>query len=154
MAKLTLHAAYGRFRADMFLSSLTESSMLIVSNHLVGFGANKLAIALPMGMSTRNELALSPQILDILGTLDNAETLFWANLTLIARRGSVPDVRDAFISLALIRSFQTSLGKSSSSGPAMAVGLLGNEIIIFDLGWIHILYSQMHPRLSRCDEKC
>ena len=26
MAKLTLHGVYGRFRADMFLSSLTESS--------------------------------------------------------------------------------------------------------------------------------
>ena len=26
MAKLTLHSVYGRFRADMFLSSLTESS--------------------------------------------------------------------------------------------------------------------------------
>lgn len=26
MAKLTLHDAYGRFRADMFLSSLIESS--------------------------------------------------------------------------------------------------------------------------------
>ena len=27
MAKLTLHGVYGRFRADMFLSSLTESSL-------------------------------------------------------------------------------------------------------------------------------
>ena len=26
MAKLTLHGVYGRFRGDMFLSSLTESS--------------------------------------------------------------------------------------------------------------------------------
>lgn len=29
MAKLTLHGVYGRFRADMFLSSLTESSSYI-----------------------------------------------------------------------------------------------------------------------------
>lgn len=28
MAKLTLHNVYGRFRADMFLSSLIESSTL------------------------------------------------------------------------------------------------------------------------------
>jgi hypothetical protein len=27
MARLTLHDMYGRFRADMFLSSLVESSM-------------------------------------------------------------------------------------------------------------------------------
>lgn len=86
----------------------------------------ELAIALPMGMSTKNELTLSPQTQDILATLDSAEALFWANLTLIARRGSVPAVRDTVVSLALIRAFQTSLGKSGPSGPALAVGLLGN----------------------------
>jgi separase len=87
-----------------------------------------------MGMSTKNELALSPQSQDILGTLDSAETLFWANLTLITRRGSVPDVRDTVMSLALIRAFQTSLGKSSPSGPTLAVGLLGNAIVLLDVG--------------------
>lgn len=29
MARLTLYEAYGRFRADMFLSSLIESSKLL-----------------------------------------------------------------------------------------------------------------------------
>jgi separase len=85
----------------------------------------KSAIALPMGMSTKNELALPPHTQNILETLDSAETLFWANLTIIARRGNVPDVRDSVMSLALIRAFQTSLGRSGASGPALAVGLLG-----------------------------
>lgn len=126
MAKLTLHAAYGRFRADMFLSSLTESSMLPVSYIFVWLLRQfELAIALPMGMSSRNELPSSPQTQDILGTLDGAEALFWANLTLIAQRGSVLNVRDTVISLALIRAFQTSLGKSGPSGPALTLGLLG-----------------------------
>lgn len=87
-----------------------------------------------MGMSTKNEVALSPQSQDILGTLDSAETLFWANLTLIARRGNVPDVRDTVMSLAQIHAFKTSLGKSSQSGPDLAVGLLGNIIMLLETG--------------------
>jgi hypothetical protein len=31
MARLTLHDVYGRFRADMFLSSLVESSAPIIT---------------------------------------------------------------------------------------------------------------------------
>jgi len=95
----------------------------------MSFQTHEIAIALPMGMSTKNDLALSPQTQDILGTLDTAQDLFWANLSLIARRGNVPDVRETVMSLALIRAFQTSLGKSGASGPALAAGLLGNSVI-------------------------
>ncbi|KAF8212071.1 peptidase family C50-domain-containing protein [Mycena galopus ATCC 62051] len=107
IAKLTLHEVYGRFRTDMFLSSLTEST-----------------IALPMGMSTDKAPALSPSTHDILHTLDRAEQLFWLDFTLFSRRGDVSRVRDAVVSLALIRAFQTSLGKSGNQDPVLVAGLL------------------------------
>ncbi|KAJ7709735.1 peptidase family C50-domain-containing protein [Mycena rosella] len=107
MAKLTLHEVYGRFRTDMFLSSLTEST-----------------IALPMGMSTDKAPALSPSAHDILHTLDHAEQLFWLDFTLFSRRGDVSRVRDAVVSLALIRALQTSLGKSGNQDPVLVAGLL------------------------------
>ncbi|KAJ7741576.1 cysteine peptidase C50 [Mycena maculata] len=107
MAKLTLHEVYGRFRTDMFLSSLAEST-----------------IALPMGMSTDKAPALSPSTHDILHTLDHAEQLFWLDFTLFSRRGDVSRVRDAVVSLALIRALQTSLGKSGNQDPVLVAGLL------------------------------
>ncbi|KAJ7632765.1 cysteine peptidase C50 [Roridomyces roridus] len=106
-AKLTLHEVYGRFRSDMFLSSLTEST-----------------IALPMGMSTDKAPALSPFTYDILRTLEQAEQLFWLDFTLFSRRGDVSRVRDAVVSLALIRALQTSLGKSGNQDPVLIAGLL------------------------------
>ncbi|KAJ6630611.1 peptidase family C50-domain-containing protein [Mycena sp. CBHHK59/15] len=107
MAKLTLHEVYGRFRTDMFLSSLAEST-----------------IALPMGMSTDKVPSLSPSTHDILHTLDRAEQLFWLDFTLFSRRGDVPRVRNAVVSLALIRALQTSLGKSGNQDPVLVSGLL------------------------------
>ncbi|KAJ7173997.1 cysteine peptidase C50 [Mycena crocata] len=107
MAKLTLHEVYGRFRTDMFLSSLAEST-----------------IALPMGMSTDKAPALSPSTQDIIHTLDHAEHLFWLEFTLFSRRGDVPRVRDAVVSLAMIRALRTSLGKSGNHDPILVAGLL------------------------------
>ena len=62
-----------------------------------------------MGMSGDRHLSLPSATQDILSTLDNAERLFWADLTLITRRGSVSHVRDAAVSLALIWALQASL---------------------------------------------
>nr|GAT53299.1 cysteine peptidase C50 [Mycena chlorophos] len=107
MAKLTLHEVYERFGNDMFLSSLTEST-----------------IALPMGMSTDRALALSPSTHDILRTLENAEHFFWLEVSLFSRKGDVSRVRDAVVSLALIRALQSSLGKSGKQDPVLVAGLL------------------------------
>lgn len=108
MAKLALHDAYARFRADIFLSSLAEST-----------------IALPMGMTSNQAFAGAPGTQEISATLMNAEKLFWSDLSLIARRGQVSQVREAAVSLALIRAFQTSLGKAGAEGPVLAARLLG-----------------------------
>jgi separase len=83
-----------------------------------------IAIALPMGMSTDKAPALSPSTHDILHTLDHAEQLFWLDFTLFSRRGDVSRVRDAVVSLALIRALQTSLGKSGNQDPVLVAGLL------------------------------
>ncbi|GJE92064.1 cysteine peptidase C50 [Phanerochaete sordida] len=106
LAKLSLENVYTKFQADMFLSSLSEST-----------------ITLPMGM-IRDKASPASGSQDVLAILNNAERLFWADLGLISRRGVVFDVRDAAISLALVRAFQTSLGGSSVDSPVVAARLL------------------------------
>jgi separase len=78
-----------------------------------------------MGMTGSKILAHTPSTQDILTILMNAEKLFWSDLALITRRGHVSQVREAAISLALIRAFQTSLGKAGLEGPILTVQLLG-----------------------------
>ncbi|KAI9438648.1 peptidase family C50-domain-containing protein [Lactarius indigo] len=97
LAKLTLHDVYDHFRGDMFLSSIRES-----------------VLSLPMGMSgDKSLLTTSAQV--ITRVLTEAEKLFHSDLTSTSQRGSVPRVREAAGSLALIRSFQSSLGANDSS---------------------------------------
>ncbi|KAF7294812.1 Cysteine peptidase C50 [Mycena indigotica] len=107
MAKLTLHEVYERFATDMFLSSMAEST-----------------IALPMGMSSEKALTIAPSTHDVLRTLENAEHLFWLEVSLFSRKGDVSRVRDAVVSLALIRALQTSLGKSGRQDAVLVAGLL------------------------------
>jgi separase len=73
------------------------------------------------------KLSLSPSTQDILTTLDSAEKLFWADLGYTGKRGRVLHVRDAVVSLALIRALQTSLGKAGKEGPILAANLLGSS---------------------------
>ena len=73
-------------------------------------------------------LSSSPTAQDIAITLDSAEKLFWSDLALMARRGRVSHVRDAAVSLGLIKAFQTSLGQSLSEGPTLTARLLGASI--------------------------
>ncbi|KAL4079672.1 peptidase family C50-domain-containing protein [Scleroderma citrinum] len=107
MGKLTLHSVYEQFQADILLNSLTEST-----------------IALPMAMSRERDPSLSPTAQDILHALSNAEKLFWADLALTSRRGAVPHVREATVSLGMIQALQSALGKMISDGPLLAVLLL------------------------------
>lgn len=89
-----------------------------------------VAIALPMGMSGDKIFSLSPSAQDILATLASAERLFWADLAVIARRGEVSRMRDAAVSLAMIRALQSSLGKAGKAGPVLAASLLGKLFIV------------------------
>ena len=80
-----------------------------------------------MGM-TGERITTSSASQEILGTLTAAEKLFWSDLALMARRGRVSHVRDAAVSLGLIKAFQTSLGQSLSEGPTLTARLLGASI--------------------------
>ena len=89
---------------------------------------------------------LSPSVLEILGLLQNAEKLFWSDLALIARRGHVFQIREAALSLALIRTFQGSLGKGEIDGPVVAARLLG----VLKIRDIDRRYLYKRRRFLRC----
>ena len=80
-----------------------------------------------MGM-TGGHLTTSSTTSEILGTLNTAEKLFWSDLAEVARRGHVSHVRDSVVSLALIRAFQTSLGKVGTESSTLVARLLGSSI--------------------------
>lgn len=78
-----------------------------------------------MGMSSDKSLSVLPSTQEIRGILDTAEKLFWADLALVAERGNTSYVRDAAVSLALVKALQTSLGRPMKNGPVLAASLLG-----------------------------
>lgn len=129
LAKLSLDNVYARFQADMFLNSLSESSKCFTLYTYCYMYPLSLAITLPMGMTSKNG-GSSRGGKEVVGILNNAEKLFWSDLALISRRGNVFDVRDAAISLALIRAFQASLGGLSDDSPILAARLLGQSMFI------------------------
>ncbi|KAF8958159.1 peptidase family C50-domain-containing protein [Flammula alnicola] len=107
MAKLTLHGVYNRFQTDMFLSSLTEST-----------------IAIPMGMGSKEDIRPILPSIDVMDALASAEKLLWAHLSMTSAKGNAVKVRDAAISLALIGAFRTSLGDRRVDGPSVMAALL------------------------------
>ena len=76
-------------------------------------------------MKSDKALTLSPATQEVIAILGNAEKLFWDDLTVLSKRGNVPHVRDAMISLAMISALQASLGKAGVEGPRLAASLLG-----------------------------
>ena len=145
LAKLTLSDAYSRFTADMFLSSLAESGVLFARNSepLEFYLTCLTVLPLPLGMVGDATPLLSASVLEILGLLQNAEKLFWSDLGLIARRGHVFQVREAALSLVLIKTFQGSLGKSGVGSSVVASRLLG----MFEVCDIHRRCSWEHQTL-------
>jgi separase len=87
-----------------------------------------------MGMTTQKS-AISSSTQEILAMLSHAEKLFWSDLALVAKRGNVFHVRDAALSLSLIKAFQDTLGKASVKGPNLATCLLG-ELNKENLLWV------------------
>ena len=81
-----------------------------------------------MGASGDKYLFNSTSAQVILRTLTDAGKLFHAVLTSTARCGSVTQVREAASSLALIQSFQSSLGENDSS--LLVANLLGQFFLL------------------------
>ncbi|KAG8988816.1 hypothetical protein FRB93_003969 [Tulasnella sp. JGI-2019a] len=107
MGKLTLEEVEARLAADIYLSSLTESTL-----------------ALPLGMSSGEGVSVPTSTAELFACLSNAEKFFWAGLELSSSRGEVHQFREAALSLMLIRAFQTSLGKGGKNGSVIAAALL------------------------------
>ena len=78
-----------------------------------------------MGMSCDKPLPMLPSTQDLLKLLQHAEGLFWSDLNSMSKKGSVSHVREAAISLAIVRALQTSLGLVDDQGSALAGRLLG-----------------------------
>lgn len=88
-----------------------------------------------MGMhATHKRTSVSTK--DINSALDQAEEQFWKSLTLVAQRGNVLDVRESAIALAVIKSFQTSMGQKFDKVHVLVSRLLGMFIPFpFSLGF-------------------
>lgn len=80
-----------------------------------------------MGVSREKHLLTATSAQVITRTLTDAGKLFHSDLTSSAHCGSVPRFREAASSLALIQSFQSSLGANDSS--LLVANLLGQSYL-------------------------
>lgn len=64
--------------------------------------------------------------------LDQADEAYRAALSMVAGSGRVEDVRQACLSLALLRAFQTSLGQGGTDVTAFAADILGKQHTVVD----------------------
>jgi separase len=78
-----------------------------------------------MGMINSSPLPLTAPAQEVVGILSNAEQLFWSDLQLLARRGTVSHVRAAAVSLAMIGALRSSFGNASPQAPLLAARLIG-----------------------------
>ncbi|KAF9070318.1 peptidase family C50-domain-containing protein [Rhodocollybia butyracea] len=106
LARLALHNVYQQSRIDMFLSSIGETT-----------------IALSIDSNNLN-ISLSPTSIDIIKSLEHGEKLFWSYLGALGQKGYLPDLRKSVISIAIIKTFQASLGRSDPKTPLLTAGLL------------------------------
>ncbi|KAF8831565.1 hypothetical protein HHX47_DHR1000449 [Lentinula edodes] len=81
------------------------------------------AIALSAG-SNNLSVSVSPTSVDIAKNLEHAEKLFWSYLGALGQKGYAPDIRESAMSIAIIKTFQASLGKFDAKTPLLAAGLL------------------------------
>jgi hypothetical protein len=110
-----------------------------------------VAISVSNGLPER-AMDGSASIKEILPLLKQADDNFQKAILAILNKGDVSDVRDSFISSAMIRVFQTALGSSTASDPAFLAMCLGKcyEAHEHDL----ILLFQIAPALSLSVERC
>lgn len=104
-----MHEAFSHFKTDLFMSSLTEST-----------------IAMTMGSpdkraKERQSTRHSAQVL-----LERAAHAFRQAVTVTGHTGRVEDVRQACVSLALLGAFQTSVGHGSPTTTSSAADLLAS----------------------------
>lgn len=82
-------------------------------------------MAVPMGMCSGEGVTTPQSTREIQSALATAERFYWDGLGLSNLRGEVHRVREAGITLALIRSLQTALGKGGKNASAITAALIG-----------------------------
>ncbi|WVQ70354.1 uncharacterized protein L199_008581 [Kwoniella botswanensis] len=108
--RIALHEAFNTFKTDLFMSSLTES-----------------AVAMPMGAPLKRVVDRQSTRLSIQHVLARAEDAFLSALSLVSGSGKIEGIRQACLALALLRTFQTSLGQGSDEVTAAAAGMLASS---------------------------
>ncbi|CAE6434440.1 unnamed protein product, partial [Rhizoctonia solani] len=87
--------------------------------------ASLLAIAVPMGMASKDATSSQPApTREALNSLETAEQNFWKTLQLSVARGDVTRIRESATNLARIMAFQSSLGKQGVEGAVLTAALL------------------------------
>nr|XP_019042993.1 hypothetical protein I302_08702 [Kwoniella bestiolae CBS 10118]OCF21923.1 hypothetical protein I302_08702 [Kwoniella bestiolae CBS 10118] len=108
--RIALHEAFNTFKTDLFMSSLTES-----------------AVAMPMGAPTNRVVDRQSTRQSIQHVLARAEDAFLSALSLVSGSGKIEGIRQACLALALLRTFQTSLGEGSAEITAAAAEMLASS---------------------------
>nr|XP_019013302.1 uncharacterized protein I206_01368 [Kwoniella pini CBS 10737]OCF52083.1 hypothetical protein I206_01368 [Kwoniella pini CBS 10737] len=111
--RIALHEAFNTFKTDLFMSSLTES-----------------AVAMPMGAPAKRVADRQSTRQSIQTVLTRAEEAFLSALSLVSGSGKIEGLRQACLALALLRTFQTSLGNGSEEITASAAGMLASSSAI------------------------
>lgn len=83
------------------------------------------AIAVPMGMGSKEYIRTILSSMEVIEALASAEKMLWEHLRLTSANGNVVKIREAAISLVLVSAFRTSLGDKRADGASVMVGLLG-----------------------------
>lgn len=99
-ARVAMHDAFRYFKTDLFMSSLTESTIALT----MGSPGKRTKSKAQERQSSRHDAVVQ---------LELASSAFRKTLARIARTGRVEDVRQTCVSLALLGAFQTSLGHGS-----------------------------------------
>lgn len=129
----TFSAALNRFKSDLFLNSMTESSefltvaILQTESSLILF---QPAISMPVGTVNDVDEDIAQSRNAIAASLQDAESAFQSYLSLRGNAGNVSDVREATVTIAMLRAYQASLGRSSVEYTRGAASLLDSSCSI------------------------
>jgi separase len=105
-------AALSRFKSDLFLNSITEST-----------------ISMPVGTVNEVDDDIKQGRSAIAATLHDAETAYQRYISLRGNAGDITDVRDATVAAAMLRAYQASLGRNSVQYTRGAASLLGESLL-------------------------
>jgi hypothetical protein len=128
MGYLLMSKVLDLFKTDLFLNSVTESSKIMghprqvlqLTPSMISGISMPMGAYIPEGQSVEQQA--SPAVMSVLA---DAEEAFQSYLADRGQTGNVEDVRDAVMSVALLKVYQSSLGQNASALTLDTVDLLG-----------------------------